>query len=70
MIGRRSKLNEWIKLGLSLLALAAGFALSGAAPSNMADAGETEAIEAEPPIVYVTGDLRPVTPTAPSDCTS
>jgi len=68
MIARGRKFQELIKLGLSLLALAAGFALSGAAPSNVVDAGD--AIEVEPPIAYVTVDFLPVTAPEPSDCTS
>jgi hypothetical protein len=69
MFAKRSKLQELLRLGLSLLALAAGFALSGYAP---ADRGESESVTevAPPPVIMVIGELYPVTAEPPSDCTS
>jgi len=69
MFKNRTRLQELLRLGLSILALGAGFALSGYAPGETAGAESAIELE-EPPIIMVIGELLPVTAEAPSDCIS
>ena len=72
MFATKSRLQELLKLGLSLLALAAGLALSGYAPAGVPgfDSAESATEIASPPVTVVIGGLHPVTAELPSDCPS